>query len=42
MPKYIYAFDPTINKRVVHKVKKGYAVSMVSGNKFKYRRKKKI
>jgi len=33
---YIYAFDPIIGKRVVHVVINGYAISLVTGNKFKY------
>jgi len=36
MAKYIYAYDPIIRKRVVHVVKGGYAISMVTGHKFKY------
>ena len=34
--KYVYAYDPKINKRVVHVVNKGYAISMVTGHKFRY------
>lgn len=34
--KYIYAFDPVIKKRVVHVVKNGYAISLVTRHKFKY------
>lgn len=33
---YIYAYDPTIGKRVPFIVKDGYAVSMVSGHRFPY------
>jgi hypothetical protein len=36
MPQYIYAYDPKIGKRVVHVVKNGWAVSLVTGNKFRY------
>jgi predicted amidophosphoribosyltransferase len=35
-PKYIYAEDPTIKKRTVHVIKGGYAISMVTGHKFKF------
>ena len=35
--KYIYAFDPIIKKRVVHVVKNGYAISLVTGHKFRYK-----
>ncbi len=34
--KYIYAFDPLIKRRVVHVVLNGWAVSLVTGHKFKY------
>lgn len=34
---YIYAFDREIGKRVVHIVKDGYAISLVSGAKLKYK-----
>ena len=37
-PKYIYAFDKTIGKRVIHIIKDGYAISLVSGAKFKYKK----
>jgi hypothetical protein len=36
MPKYIYAEDPTIKKRVVHVIKGGWAISIITGHKFKY------
>ncbi len=36
MPQYIYAFDPIIRRRVVHVIKNGWAISMVTGNKFWY------
>jgi len=36
MPQYIYAFDPTIRKRIVHVVKDGQAISMVTGHQFPY------
>lgn len=39
--KYISAFDPTIKKRVLFIVKNGYAISIISGYKFKYEVKKK-
>ena len=34
--KYITAYDPTIQKKVLHIVENGFAVSTISGNKFKY------
>ena len=34
---YIFAYDPKIKKRVVHVVKDGIAISLISGNRFKYR-----
>jgi len=37
MAQYIYAYDPIIKKRVVHIVKNGWAISLVTGNKFRYR-----
>ncbi|VVB70055.1 Uncharacterised protein [uncultured archaeon] len=40
MGKFIYAYDPTIKKRVVHVVKDHEATSLVSGNKFKYKPKR--
>jgi len=36
LPEYIYAKDETLNKRVVHVLKNGWAISMVTGHKFKY------
>jgi len=38
MAKYIYAYDPVIKKRVPHLVVNGWAISLVSGNRFKYRK----
>ncbi len=35
--KIIFAFDRKIKKRVVHKVVNGWAVSLISGSKFKYK-----
>jgi len=35
-PQLIYAYDPIVRKRVVHVVKDGWAISVVSGHKFKY------
>jgi hypothetical protein len=32
---FVYAYDKGIGMRVVHVVKDGYAVSLVTGNKFK-------
>jgi len=37
MPKYITAYDPIIGKRVVHIVEDGWAISLVTGHRFKYR-----
>jgi len=34
--KYITAYDPKIKKRVLHIVKNGKAVSVISGNSFPY------
>ncbi|MFT4250198.1 MAG: hypothetical protein ACMXYD_02445 [Candidatus Woesearchaeota archaeon] len=42
MPKYIYAHDPQIDRRVVHVIKGEYAISMVTGNKFVYKPKKEV
>lgn len=40
--KYILAFDREIKKRVPHTIdSQGYAKSMVTGNKFKYKPTKK-
>jgi len=36
MFEYIYAYDPVVKKRVVHVVKNGWAISMVTGNRFRY------
>lgn len=33
---YITAYDPTIRKRVLFIVKNGWAVSVITGYKFKY------
>jgi len=45
MPKskyeYIFAFDRKIKRRVVHVLKNGYAISLVTGNKFRYPKKRK-
>ena len=35
-PRYIFAYDPIIKRRVVHMVKGGYAISMVTGHRFRY------
>jgi len=37
---YIYAYDPIINRRVVHVVIDGLAISLVTGHKFKYRKRR--
>lgn len=39
--KYIYAFDPIIERRVVHLVKNRTAISLVTGHKFKVKKRKK-
>ena len=39
MPQYIYAYDPKIRKRVVHVIRDGYAVSLVTGNRFPFNKK---
>ncbi|MFH0752447.1 MAG: hypothetical protein V1914_02505 [archaeon] len=33
---YIYAYDPKINRRVVHVVKDGMAISLITKSKFRY------
>jgi hypothetical protein len=33
---YISAYDPIVKERVVHKVIKGWAISLLSGHKFRY------
>jgi hypothetical protein len=35
---YIYADDPCIGKRVIHVVIKGWAISLVTGHRFKYKK----
>lgn len=35
---YIYAYDPIIKKRVVHVVINGWAISLVTGHKFRYKK----
>jgi len=39
--KYIFAYDPKIKKRVTYTVEKGIATSLVSGNQFKYKPRKR-
>lgn len=36
MPNYIFAYDPKIKRRVVHTVKGGMAISLVTGHRFRY------
>lgn len=36
MVNYVYAYDPRIQRRVAHVVKKGMAISLITGNRFKY------
>lgn len=38
--RYIIAYDPEIKKRVLHIIVGEYAVSTITGNKFKYSPKK--
>ena len=38
--KYVYALDRKLKKRVVHVVKNGYAISLITGQRFKLRRKR--
>ena len=33
---FIYAMDPYLKRRVVYVVKDGWAISLISGHKFKY------
>lgn len=33
--KFVYAYDPIIKRRIVHLVKDGIAISMVTGHRFK-------
>ena len=40
LAKYIFAYDPKIKKRVTYILEKGFARSLVSGNKFKYKKPK--
>ncbi len=35
--RYITAFDPTINRRVLFIVRNGWAISVITGYKFRYR-----
>ena len=37
MAKYITAYDPSIRKRVLFIVRNGWAVSVITGYKFKYK-----
>ena len=34
---FVYAYDPKIKRRVVHVVINGWAYSLVTGHKFKYK-----
>lgn len=36
LAKYIYAYDPLIKRRVAHVVVNGWAISLVTGNRFRY------
>jgi hypothetical protein len=36
MTEYIYAYDPIIKRRVPHIIVNGWAISMVTGNRFWY------
>jgi hypothetical protein len=37
MAKYIYAYDPIIKRRIAYVVKEGWAISLVSGHRFRYK-----
>ena len=39
--KYIFAYDPKIKKRVTYILENGIATSLVTGNKFKYKKPKR-
>lgn len=39
--KFFYAYDPIIRRRVPHALIQGYLVSMVTGNKLKYKDERK-
>jgi hypothetical protein len=39
-PKYITAFDPIIKERVLFILKDGWAISLITGHKFRYEVKK--
>jgi hypothetical protein len=41
MTKYITAYDPSIRKRVLFIVKNDWAISVVTGYKFKYKPRRK-
>jgi len=34
---YVYAYDPILKRRCVHLVKNGWAISLVTGHRFRYR-----
>lgn len=34
--RYVYALDPKVNRRVVHVIINGWAISMVTGHRFRY------
>jgi hypothetical protein len=36
MNKYVYAFDPEIKRRVVHVIRGDWAISLVTGHRFRY------
>lgn len=36
MARYIFAYDPTIKRRVTFIVENGWAISMVTGYRFRY------
>ena len=40
MSKYISAYDPSLKRRVLFLVKDNWAISVISGYKFKYDKKK--
>jgi hypothetical protein len=36
MPQYIKAYDPTIQKRVLFIIQNGFAISTITGYRFRY------
>ncbi len=38
-PIFVYAYDPILDRRVVHVIENGYAISLLTGRKFKIKTK---